>query len=194
MPLEQECMTLERIAAVQALVLGLISAWAGSWKLFSPEAPIAALKSALVKLLPQRKLTLAVHRLIGIGELVIGALLLVSPWYWFGMRLATVFTIGFITYLLMAWRVAPKRIVWLYGGPRDQDLAQVGRAGGIASWTHRHRVEGSGMLDGGGHRHAVARVADCNRITRNLLAVARNQPFDAVSGTTSAHQYYGVEA
>jgi hypothetical protein len=109
-------MAVERIAAVQALVVGLIFAWAGTWKLFSPEADIVALKSALNKVLPRREWTLLAHRLIGAGELVVAALLLASPWHWFGIRMATVFAIGFTGYLMMAWRIAPNRSCGCVGG------------------------------------------------------------------------------
>lgn len=109
-------MVVERIAAVQALVVGLIFAWAGIWKVFSAEARRVAVQSALGKILPTRQLTLAAHFGVGIGELVVAFLLLASPWHWLGMRMATVFTLGFLGYLALAWRLAPERPCACMGG------------------------------------------------------------------------------
>jgi hypothetical protein len=109
-------MILEQIAAAQALVVGLLFAWAGVWKVFVAEARETALKSALSKMLPTPRLALAAHFTVGIGELAVAALLLVSPWHWFGMRVATVFTLGFLGYLTLAWRIAPARPCACMGG------------------------------------------------------------------------------
>ena len=109
-------MAVERIAAIQALVIGVVFVWAGAWKLFSPGAPIAAWNSALSKMLPRREWAVAAHRLIGAGELLVAALLLLSPWHWLGIRIATVFAIGFIVYMVVARRIAPNRSCGCMGG------------------------------------------------------------------------------
>ncbi len=102
-------MAVERIAAVQALVIGLLFAWTGTWKMLVPGGRIAALNSALDRMLPRREWTPVAHRLIGAGELVVAALLLLSPWYWLGIRIATLFSIGFLVYLVLALRIAPNQ-------------------------------------------------------------------------------------
>lgn len=107
---------LERIAALQALVVGLIFAWAGIWKVASPDARRLAVKSALGKILPSPGMALAAHLLVGAGELVVALLLLVSPWHWLGMRVATAFTLGFLGYLALAWRIAPEQPCACMGG------------------------------------------------------------------------------
>lgn len=109
-------MAFERFAALQALVVGLIFAWAGLWKVASPEARRLAVQSALGKILPTPGLAVAAHLLVGAGEIAVAVLLLASPWHWFGMRVATVFTVGFIGYLALAWRIAPEQPCACMGG------------------------------------------------------------------------------
>lgn len=109
-------MVVERIAAAQALVVGLVFAWAGIWKVFWPEARRTAAQSALAKILPTPGLTLAAHLTVGIGELGVALLLLASPWHGLSMRVATVFTLGFLGYLALAWRLAPERPCACMGG------------------------------------------------------------------------------
>lgn len=109
-------MVMERFAALQALVIGLLFAWAGFWKVAVPEARRLAVKSALGKILPTPRLTVAVHLLVGVGELAVAVLLLVTPWYGPGMRVATVFTLGFLGYLALAWRIAPEKPCACMGG------------------------------------------------------------------------------
>lgn len=113
-------MVWERIAAVQPLVVGLIFAWAGAWKVGSRDARQLALKSALGKILPTPRLTLAAHLAVGVGELAVALLLLISPWYWLGIRVATVFTLGFLGYLALAWRIAPDQPCACMGGRATQ--------------------------------------------------------------------------
>ncbi|HET8906625.1 MAG TPA: MauE/DoxX family redox-associated membrane protein [Ktedonobacterales bacterium] len=109
-------MVLERIAALQALVVGLIFAWAGIWKVASSDARRLAMKSVLGKILPTPQMTVAAHVLVGIGELAVALLLLASPWYGLGFRVATVFTLGFLGYLALAWRIAPEQPCACIGG------------------------------------------------------------------------------
>lgn len=109
-------MVLERFAALQALVVGLIFAWAGLWKVASPAARELAAQSALSKIMRTPRMTLAAHLAVGVGELVVALLLLASPWYGLGMRVATVFTLGFLGYLALAWRIAPEKPCACMGG------------------------------------------------------------------------------
>ena len=113
-------MALERIAAVQAVVVGLVFAWAGAWKVASPMARRIAVKSALARIMGTPRRTLVAHFAQGVGELVVAALLLASPWFWLGMRLATVFALGFLGYLALAWRIAPQSPCACMGGRATQ--------------------------------------------------------------------------
>ncbi|HEU5349058.1 MAG TPA: MauE/DoxX family redox-associated membrane protein [Ktedonobacterales bacterium] len=109
-------MVLERVAALQAVVVGLIFAWAGGWKIISPDARRLAVKSALGRIMRTPRMALAAHLVVGVGELVVAVLLLASPWYWLGTRVATVFTLGFLGYLALAWRIAPEQPCACMGG------------------------------------------------------------------------------
>lgn len=108
---------MEQIAAIQSLVIGSLFAWAGIWKVFSPRARGLAVRSALGKLLPVQWVARAAHLSVGIGEIAVaGALLAVPPAHWWAIRMATVFSIGFLTYLGIAWRIAPDRPCACMGG------------------------------------------------------------------------------
>lgn len=109
-------MVLERIAAIQPFVVGLIFAWAGAWKVVSRDARRVAVKSALGKIMRTPRMALAAHLLVGAGELVVAVLLLVTPWYRLGTRVATIFTLGFLGYLALAWRIAPEQPCACMGG------------------------------------------------------------------------------
>ena len=113
-------MALERIAAVQAVVVGLIFAWAGVWKVASPSARRIVVKSALARIMGTPRRTLVVHFAQGIGEIIVAILLLASPWHWLAMRVATVFTLGFIGYLALARRIAPQSPCACMGGRATQ--------------------------------------------------------------------------
>jgi hypothetical protein len=113
-------MALERIATVQAVVVGLLFAWAGAWKVAAPAARRSALKSALASIMGTSRRTLMAHFAEGVGELIVAALLLVTPWFWAGMRAATVFTLGFLGYLTLARRIAPERPCACMGGRATQ--------------------------------------------------------------------------
>lgn len=108
---------MEQIAAIQSLVIGALFAWAGIWKVFSPRARSLAVQSALGKLLPIPWVATAAHLAVGIGEIgVAGALLAVPAARWWAIRAATVFAVGFLGYLGVAWRVAPERPCACMGG------------------------------------------------------------------------------
>ena len=113
-------MAMERIAAVQAVVVGLIFAWAGAWKVAAPAARRIVLKSALASIMGTPHRTLAAHFAEGVGELIVAALLLATPWFWVGMCAATVFTLGFLGYLALARRIAPERPCACMGGRATQ--------------------------------------------------------------------------
>jgi len=106
----------ERIAAVQALVVGLLLGWAGLWKVVSPQARELATRSALGKLLTDPRQAQAAHLATGAGEIVVAALLLLPPQRDWAMRIATLFALGFIGYLVLAWRIAPDRPCACMGG------------------------------------------------------------------------------
>jgi hypothetical protein len=106
----------ERVAAVQALVIGLLFAWAGIWKICFPQARALAARSALGKLLPTPQLAQTAHLAVGVGEITIAVLLLAPPARGWAMWLASLFSLGFLGYLGLAWRVAPDRPCACMGG------------------------------------------------------------------------------
>ncbi len=108
---------MEQIAAVQPLIIGCLFAWSGGWKVFSPRAGRLAMQSAVGKLLPIPWMTKTVYLALGLGELgVAGTLLAVPPARWWAIRVATVFAVGFLVYLGVAWRIAPERPCACMGG------------------------------------------------------------------------------
>ncbi|HEX8035463.1 MAG TPA: MauE/DoxX family redox-associated membrane protein [Ktedonobacterales bacterium] len=108
---------MEQIAAIQPLVIGALFAWAGIWKVLSPQARGLVVQSALGKLLPIPWVARAAHLAVGIGEIIVaGALLAVPPARWWAVRAASVFAVGFFVYLGVAWRVAPERPCACMGG------------------------------------------------------------------------------
>ncbi len=100
---------IEHIVSVQALVVGLVFAWAGIWKVCFPQARALAARSALGKFLPKPGLAQAAYFTLGIAEICTATLLLLPPARSWAIRLATVFTLGFLGYLWLAWRVAPEK-------------------------------------------------------------------------------------
>lgn len=108
---------MEQIGAIQSLVIGFLFAWSGIWKVFSPRARSLVQLSALGKLLPIPWVARAAHLSVGIGEIAIaGSLLAVPPAHWWAIRVATMFALGFLVYLGIAWRVAPERPCACMGG------------------------------------------------------------------------------
>ncbi len=108
---------LQDVAAVQAVVVGLMFAWAGGWKVFVPRARALAAQSALVTILRRPALAQAAHLMVGGGELLVAALLLaVPPARGVALPLASLFALGFLVYLGIAWRVAPEKTCACMGG------------------------------------------------------------------------------
>ncbi|MFU8854190.1 MauE/DoxX family redox-associated membrane protein [Micromonospora sp. SL1-18] len=97
---------IELIAALQPLVVGAVLIWSARVKLFSRHAAAAANRSALVRLLGQRR-ALPAYRLLGGVELTLGALLLLPPALRLEALAATILAVGFLAYLLYARRAAP---------------------------------------------------------------------------------------
>jgi len=105
------------IAAVQALVVAVVIMWAGVWKVAFPRARALARQSALVRLLRREQRAVAVHLVLGFGEITVAILLLALPparaW---ALGLATLLTLGFLGYLVLAWRLAPDAPCACMGG------------------------------------------------------------------------------
>ncbi|MFJ6197412.1 MauE/DoxX family redox-associated membrane protein [Micromonospora sp. NPDC092111] len=97
---------IEMIAALQPLIVGAVLLWSARVKLFSRHAATAANRSALVRLLGQRR-ALPAYRLLGGVELTLGALLLLPPVLRLEAVAATVLAVGFLGYLTYARRAAP---------------------------------------------------------------------------------------
>jgi len=109
-------MFVERVAAVQALIVGVLFLWAGIWKVFFPAARQVAAQSALASVLGRPRRAQTAYLVVGVGEIAVAALLLLPPSRWWAMRLATVFAVGFVGYLGLAWRIAPDKPCGCMGG------------------------------------------------------------------------------
>ncbi|MET8231456.1 MauE/DoxX family redox-associated membrane protein [Micromonospora sp. NPDC005298] len=94
------------IAALQPLVVGVVLIWSARVKLLSPHAAQAANRSALARLVGQRR-ALPAYRLLGGVEVTLGALLLLPPVLRVEAVAATVLAAGFLAYLGWARRAAP---------------------------------------------------------------------------------------
>lgn len=97
---------IDMIAALQPPVLGAVLIWSARVKLFSRHAPAAAQRTALPRLLGQRR-ALPAYRLLGGVELALGALLLLPPARRPAAAAATLLAVGFLAYLAYARRAAP---------------------------------------------------------------------------------------
>jgi hypothetical protein len=137
-------MVLDHLAAIQALVVGVLFAWAGVWKVFFPSAHSLAAESALAKLMTRlpvgasasRRLTQAAHLAVGAVEIAIAGALLLPPAHPWAMRLAAVFALGFLAYLGVAWRVAPDKPCACMGGRATKiSRRSVARAGVLLALT-----------------------------------------------------------
>jgi hypothetical protein len=128
--------TFTQIADIQALVVGVVFAWAGVWKTFFPQARRAAQQSALAKILPTPGLAQAAHIAVGVSEIIVAALLLAPPQRWWAPRLASILAVGFLAYLALAWKVAPEKTCACMGG-RAIPISRrsVARAVGILALT-----------------------------------------------------------
>lgn len=109
-------MLIDQVAAVQALVAGVVFAWAGIWKVFVPSARTLAAESALATMLGGPRRAQTAHLAVGVGELVVATLLLLPPSRWWAMPLATMLALGFVGYLGLAWRIAPEKPCGCLGG------------------------------------------------------------------------------
>ncbi|MGK5739443.1 MauE/DoxX family redox-associated membrane protein [Micromonospora sp. URMC 103] len=97
---------LEMIAALQPLVIGAVLVWSARVKLLSRHAAATANRSALARLVGERR-ALPAYRLLGGVELAVGGLLLLPPASRWEAGAATVLAVGFLAYLTYARRVAP---------------------------------------------------------------------------------------
>ncbi len=105
------------IAAAQALVVALVLLWAGVWKIAVPRARAIAAQSALARLLRSQPWAATAHLALGVGEVSVAILLLALPpvrvW---ALGLATLLTLGFLGYLILAWRLVPDAPCACMGG------------------------------------------------------------------------------
>ncbi|WP_433284816.1 MauE/DoxX family redox-associated membrane protein [Micromonospora sp. CA-244673] len=97
---------IEMIAALQPLVVGAVLIWSARVKLLNRHAATVARRSALVRLIGERR-ALPAYRLLGAVELILGALLLLPPALRLETAVATAVAVGFLGYLAYARRAAP---------------------------------------------------------------------------------------
>jgi hypothetical protein len=93
-------------AALQPLFAGVVLLWAARVKVLGRDAAPLARRSALARLLGQRRAVPA-FRLVAAVELVVGVLLLVPPPQWTESVAATAVAAGFLGYLAYARLAAP---------------------------------------------------------------------------------------
>jgi hypothetical protein len=93
-------------AALQPLFLGAVLLWAARVKLLGPDAAGNARRSALARLVGERRVVPA-FRLVAAAELVVGLALLAPPAQWTESVAAIVLATGFLGYLVYARLAAP---------------------------------------------------------------------------------------
>ncbi|MFG1889219.1 MauE/DoxX family redox-associated membrane protein [Micromonospora sp. NPDC049051] len=131
---------IDMLAALQPLVVGAVLVWSARVKLVSRHAATAAGRSALTRLLGQRR-ALPAYRLLGGVELTLGALLLLPPVHRLEAVAAAVLAAGFLGFLAYSRRAAPASSCGCLSATptpvTDRSLARAGlllAAGGLA-WT-----------------------------------------------------------
>ncbi len=95
------------VASVQPAVIGVALVWAAAVKLRSRQAPVAARRSALHRLVGER-LALPAYRAVGVAELVLGASLLLPPALRAEAFAAIAVCAGFLGYLGYARLTVPE--------------------------------------------------------------------------------------
>jgi hypothetical protein len=95
------------VAAWQPIVIGSVLVWAAGMKLWSRNAPLAARRSALPRLVGERRAP-AAYRTVGIVELVLGSALLLPPVWRIESVAAVGLNAGFLAYLAYARLRAPE--------------------------------------------------------------------------------------
>lgn len=132
------------VASLQFLVIGTILLCAGGWKALGSRSDDIALRSALFVMVRRTGRTKAVYQLVGVGELVVGFLLLLPFGRWWTIRLATAMAVGFLIYLVVSYKVAPGRPCACLG-TRETPISwqTIGRAGllvvlSIIGWTAQY--------------------------------------------------------
>lgn len=135
---------LRYFANMQTLVIGIILLWGGIWKVFIPKSREIAIRSALLLLFQRKRTTQVIYWLVGTAEIAVGILLLLPPYQWWEMRVASGFAIMFMVYLLFSMKVAPDRPCACVGG-RETAISwrTLLRAGlvlvlSIAGWAAEH--------------------------------------------------------
>lgn len=129
------------LAAAQALVVALVFAWAGMWKVAFRQARTVAAQSALVRLLGGERQAVAAHLALGGAEIAVAILLLLlPPARALAQGCAALLALGFLGYLILAWRIAPEAPCACMGGRATRILwRSLARAGAllalsIAAW------------------------------------------------------------
>lgn len=107
---------IDNIASIQACVVGALFAWAGIWKACFPQARLVVRQSALSKIIPRPQVAEPLHVILGMGEIAVAAFLLLPPERVWAMRIASLFAVGFLGYLALAWRIAPEQPCACLGG------------------------------------------------------------------------------
>jgi len=135
---------LDKVADLQALVIGAILLWAGTWKVFVPRSWEIAVRSALALLFHRKSTIRGIYRLVGVTELTVGLLLLLPPYHQWEMGLASGVAAAFVVYVLFSLKAAPGRPCGCLGGHETTISGRtLARAGlvlmlALVGWTAQH--------------------------------------------------------
>jgi hypothetical protein len=120
---------MDQVLALQPLLVGAVLSWAGAGKVFGRLAEARAKRSALPRLVGERR-ALGAYRMTGRLELLVAAALLLPPWWWVDGAAATVLGVGFLGYLGYARVAAPDSSCGCLGSASvPVSWRSIGRAG-----------------------------------------------------------------
>jgi hypothetical protein len=118
-----------RFAALQPLLVGAVLLWSSYGKLFGRHREVAARRSALKRIVGEQRVVPA-YRAVGMVELVLGAALLLPPFWIADVAAASVLSVGFLGYLTYARIVVPESSCGCLGSAElPVSWRSLGRAG-----------------------------------------------------------------
>lgn len=97
----------QSLTTVQPILIGAVFLWASGFKLLAKSAPQAAEHSALRTLVGAERV-LRAYRAVGVGELLVAAVVLAPPAHWAKAAVALAGSLGLLGYLTYAKVVAPE--------------------------------------------------------------------------------------
>lgn len=120
---------MDRVAAVQPLLIGAILLWSSYAKLFARTAEVTARRTALARLVGQER-ALPAYRAVGVVEALVAAALLLPPAWTIDAVAATALAAGFTGYVGYARLAAPDSSCGCLGaGQAPVSWRSIARAG-----------------------------------------------------------------